>query len=299
MVNISRASDARATTFGSAAMQPLFATNLSARDAQMLVDLVYQHSRIRLGPDKQLMLTNRLRRRLRTLGLNSYEDYCALLRSKAGGDEIEQLIDVISTNHTGFFREPEHFALLAERVLPELLPVVATVASPLRAWSAAAASGEESYTMAVVLTEFFRGYPSVDWELDASDISHPMMEQAEQGIYKIDAQHTLPLELLRRYFDRGVGPRAGTLRVKSELRRRVRFHRINLFQPEYPVPREQHVIFCRNVMIYFDLESRATLLGKLTRHLASGGFLFIGHSESLMGIEHNLEPIRQSVYRKP
>jgi chemotaxis protein methyltransferase CheR len=297
MVNISRVSDAAA--FGSTAMQPLFATNLSARDAQMLVDLVYQHSHIRLGPDKQLMLTNRLRRRLRSLGLSSYEDYCALLRSKAGGDEIEQLIDVISTNHTGFFREPDHFAFLADYVLPKLLPALAAAACPFRAWSAAAASGEESYTMAVVLAEFFRGYPSMDWELDASDISHQMMEQAERGIYKLDAQHTLPLELLRRYFERGVGPRAGMLRVKAELRRRVRFHRINLFQPEYPVPREQHVIFCRNVMIYFDPGSRATLLGKLTRHLAPGGFLFIGHSESLMGIQHNLEPIRQSVYRKP
>jgi len=107
----------------------------------MLVDLIYQHSRIRLGPDKQLMLTNRLRRRLRALGLNSYDDYCALLHSKAGRDEIEQLIDAISTNHTGFFREPEHFAFLAESILPELLPGLAAGASPLRAWSAAAASG--------------------------------------------------------------------------------------------------------------------------------------------------------------
>jgi len=153
--------------------------------------------------------------------------------------------------------------------------------------------------VAVVLAEFFRAHPSVDWHLDASDISRRMIEQAEQGIFKLDARHALPLELLRRYFERGVGPRTGMLRVKSELRRRMRFHRINLFQPEYPVPREQHVIFCRNVMIYFDLESRAALLGKLTRHLASGGFLFIGHSESLMGIQHALEAVRQNVYRKP
>jgi chemotaxis protein methyltransferase CheR len=265
----------------------------------MLVGLVYQHSRIRIGPDKQLMLTNRLRRRLRSLGLNSFDDYCALLRSKVGRDEIAQLIDAISTNHTGFFREPEHFAFLAEHVLPELLPGLIAGTCPLRAWSAAAASGEEPYSMAVVLAEFFREHPSAGWQLDASDISHQMMEQAEQGIYKLDAQHTLPLELLRRYFERGVGPRVGTLRVKAELRRRVCFHRINLFQPEYSVARNQHVIFCRNVMIYFDLESRATLLDKLTHHLASGGFLFIGHSESLMGIQHNLEPVRQSVFRKP
>src|SRR6185369_2339022 len=105
--------------------------------------------------------------------------------------------------------EPEHFTFLTERVLPELLPALATWACPLRAWSAAAASGEESYTMAVVLAEFFRGHSSLDWHLDASDISHRMIEQAEHGIYKLDARHRLPLELLRRYFERGVGPREG------------------------------------------------------------------------------------------
>jgi chemotaxis protein methyltransferase CheR len=263
------------------------------------VDLVYQHSRIRLGPDKQPMLANRLRKRLRALGLVSYGDYCAVLRSGQGPDEIEHLVDLISTNHTRFFREPEHFKFLTGRILPELVPRLAAEGSPLRVWSAAASSGEEPYTIAIVLAEYFRQQVSVDWLVEASDISHRMLEQAQRAVYKLDAKHALSPELLRRYFQRGVDAHAGNCRVKAELRKHVRFQHINLFQAEYGVPREQHVIFCRNVMIYFDPPSRAILVQKLTRQLARGGFLVIGHSESLMGIRHDLESVRQSVFRKP
>jgi chemotaxis protein methyltransferase CheR len=279
-------------------MHASFTATLSAKAYRTLVDLVYQHSRIRLGPDKQPMLTNRLRKRLRALGLVSYDDYCAVLRSGQGLDEIEQLVDLISTNHTGFFREPEHFTFLTGRILPELVPQLAADGSALRAWSAAASSGEEPYSMAIVLAEYFREHTSVDWQVEASDVSHRMLDQAERGIYPLDPRHTLPPVLLRRYFQRGVGAHAGTCRVKADLRKRVRFQRINLFQSEYPVRREQHVIFCRNVMIYFDPPSRATLVQKLTRQLAHGGFLVIGHSESLLGIRHELEPVRQGVFRK-
>ena len=280
-------------------MDASFTARLSAAAYRTLADLVYQHSRIRLGPDKQPMLANRLRKRLRALGLVSYDDYCAVLRSGSGPGEIEHLVDLISTNHTRFFREPEHFTFLTGRILPELVPRLAAEGSPLRVWSAAASSGEEPYTMAMVLAEFFHEHPAVDWQVEASDISHRMLDEAERGIYRLDSRHALPPELLRRYFQRGVGTQAGTCRVKAEVRKRVRFQRINLFQAEYPVSREQHVIFCRNVMIYFDPPSRATLVQKLTRQLVPGGFLVIGHSESLMGIRHGLESVRQSVFRKP
>jgi chemotaxis protein methyltransferase CheR len=280
-------------------MHPSFTAKLSAGAYRTLADLVYQHSRIRLGSDKQPMLANRLRKRLRALGLTTYDEYCGVLHSAQGPDEIEQLVDLISTNHTRFFREPEHFAFLTSRILPDLLPRLGAEGSPLRIWCAAASSGEEPYTLAIVLSEYFRDHPPVEWRIEASDISHRMLERAAQGIYPLDAGHSLAPELLRRYFQRGIGVRAEKCRVKAELRQRVRFQRINLFQAEYPVPRELHVILCRNVMIYFDPPSRATLVQKLTRHLAPGGLLFIGHSESLMGIRHELEPVRQSVFRKP
>jgi chemotaxis protein methyltransferase CheR len=280
-------------------MHASFTATLSAEAYRTLVALVYQHSHIRIGPDKQPMLANRLRKRLRALGLVSYDDYCAVLRSGQGTDEIEQLVDLISTNHTRFFREPEHFTFLTGRILPELLPRITAKGSSLRVWSAAGSSGEEPYSLAIMLAEFFRQTVLVDWRVEASDISHRMLAEAERGIYPLDPRHALPPELLKRYFQRGVDARNGTCRVKADLRKRVRFQRINLFQAEYPVPREQHVIFCRNVMIYFDPASRATLVQKLTRQLAPGGFLVIGHSESLMGIRHDLKTVRQSVFRKP
>ena len=151
-------------------MHASFTATLSAEAYRTLVDLVYQHSRIHIGPDKKPMLANRLRKRLRVLGLVSYDDYCAVLRSAQGPDEIEQLVDLISTNHTRFFREPEHFTFLAGRMLPGLLPRLVAEGSSLRVWCAAGSSGEEPYSMAIMLAEFFREHPSVDWRVEASGL---------------------------------------------------------------------------------------------------------------------------------
>ncbi len=299
MTTTSRASDPVVEGFARTRQEATQTAVLSAQAYRTLAALVYQYSRIHIGPDKQPMLANRLRKRLRALGLGGFDEYCAILQSAAGAEEIEHLVDLISTNHTHFFREPGHFGYLTEQILPGLLPPLLAAGRPLRVWSAAASSGEEPYTLAVVLAEFFRTHPGGSWEVEASDISRPMLALAEQGIYRLEPRHALAPELLRRYFQRGVGVRDGTCRVKAELRQRVRFQRINLFQPEYPVAYDQHVIFCRNVMIYFDPASRATLVHKLTRQLAVGGYLVIGHSESLMGIPHELEPVRQSVFRRP
>jgi chemotaxis protein methyltransferase CheR len=273
--------------------------SFSRKAYRILIDLVYEHSRIRLGADKQMLLANRLQKRLRVLGLESYEDYCAVLQSPEGSDEIEELVDLISTNHTKFFREPDHFSFLASRALPALIPGLVASRSPLRLWSAAASSGEEPYTMAIVVAEQLRAHPSLDWQITASDISRCMLAEAQQGIYRMDAIQPVPPELLKRYFQKGIGARAGTCRVKPELKERLRFERINLFQAEYPVFPKQHVIFCRNVMIYFDLPSRTTAVQRLARHLSPGGYLVVGHSESLLGIHHNLQPIKQGIYQRP
>jgi chemotaxis protein methyltransferase CheR len=279
-------------------MDAFSAASLSPEAYRTLAALVYQHSRIRVGSDKQPMLANRLRRRLRELELTTFDEYCTFLHSQPGVDEMEHLVDLISTNHTHFFREPDQFDFLTARILPELVSQLAATGSPLRVWSAAASSGEEPYTMAIVLAEYFRDHAAVDWQLEASDISKRMLAHAQAGIYRLDSRSALPPEILRRYFQKGVGTREGTCRVKAELRQRAHFQRINLFQPEYPVPRDQHVIFCRNVMIYFDPPSRATVVQKLTRHLARGGFLVIGNSESLLGLPHDLQTVRQSIYRR-
>ena len=272
--------------------------SVSGKAYRILTDLVYEHSRIRLGAEKQTLLANRLQKRLRTLGLTSYDDYCAVLQSHDGAQEIEELVDLISTNHTRFFREPNHFSFLANRVLPALVPRLITSGSTLRLWSAAASSGEEPYTIAIVVAEHSRTCPSLDWQITASDISRRMLGHAQKGIYQMDSVESVPPELLRRYFQKGIGVRAGACRIKREVQEHVRFERINLFQAEYPMLPKQHVIFCRNVMIYFDPPSRASAVQRLIRQLSPGGYLVVGNAESLLGINHGLQQIQQGIYQR-
>jgi chemotaxis protein methyltransferase CheR len=259
-----------------------------------LAALIHERSRIQLGPDRQALVTGRLAQRLQTLELEGFDAYCRLLASPAGADEVGMLIDLITTNHTQFFREPAHFQLLTERVLPTL--AADRGGRPLRVWSAAASSGEEPYSLAVVLAEFERSQPRVGWQVHATDISSRMLERCRSGIYEAN-KVALPQDQLRRYFLRGFGAREGFCRVRPELRRRVSVQQVNLFQTDYPLPRGLDVIFCRNAMIYFDLESRQELLDRLVPMLAPGGFLFVGHTESLLGMRHPLQASWPSVYR--
>ncbi len=270
----------------------------SSKAYHILSDLVFQHSRIRLGPDKRALVANRLRKRLQTLELDSYEEYCAVLQSPHGAAEVEELVDLISTNHTRFYREPEHFTFLTRRVLPALAPELNAARAPLRLWSAAASSGEEPYTMAIAIAECLQAFPALKWQIFATDISRRMLATAAQGVYPMDAVKPVPPDLLKRYFQKGVGGRTGFCRVKPELRQRLQFERVNLFQAHYPVPAKMHVIFCRNVMIYFDHASRAEAVSRLAHHLTPGGYLVIGHSESLMGIRHGLHPVQHGVFQK-
>jgi chemotaxis protein methyltransferase CheR len=208
------------------------------------------------------------------------------------------LIDLVSTNHTHFFREPEHFTILADRVLPRLADRRGPSGRPLQIWSAASSSGEEPYTLAIVLAEFARQRPHVTWQVSASDISRRMLERCRLGIYEAE-KVAVPDEQLRRYFLRGFAEREGFYRVRPELRRHVHVHHINLFQPDYPLPAGLDVIFCRNVMIYFDQPSRQELLERLVAMLAPGGTLFVGHAESLLGLRHGLRTEWPSVYVRP
>ena len=263
------------------------------------MDLVYEHSRIKLGDDKQTLLSNRLRKRLLQLKISSYDEYCSLLKSPGAQDEIEHLVDLISTNHTRFYREPDHFTYLTEKILPTLITRLMSERSPLRIWSAASSSGEEPYTLAIVLSEFVRAHPALSWQIEATDISRSIVSKAERAIYRMDAVEPVPPELLKRYFQKGIGEYEGQCRVRPELKEKVCFGRVNLFQEEYPVAFNQHVIFCRNVMIYFDVQSREVAVNRLARHLAPGGYLIVGHSESLMGVKHGLVSVKQGIYQKP
>jgi chemotaxis protein methyltransferase CheR len=201
---------------------------LSAEAYDFLARLIHERSRIRLGPDKHSLVSGRLGQRLRHLGLNDYWDYCKLLQSPVGEGEIGELIDLISTNHTEFFREQAHFDLLDRNILPAIANRLVLAQRPLRVWSAAASSGEEVYSLAIVLAEFARLRSGFSWQLEASDISMRMLDRCRRGIYPTDRVNLPSPELLPRYFQRGFDEREGYYRVKAELRQKINVQYINL-----------------------------------------------------------------------
>ena len=274
----------------------LSAEHLADPDYEFLRQLVYDHSRINLGHDKRALVSGRVAKRLRALKMRGYHEYCRWLRTAEGAVELSNLVDVISTNHTRFFREEKHFEWLESVLLPQW-----RTAHPgretFRSWSAAASSGEEPYTLAIVLAEFF-GMDG-DWTIEATDISTRVLESAGQAVYDAEKISPVPTELRRRYFQRGVGQWEGSYRVREQLRSRIRFQHLNLLDPDYPFRQRFHLIFCRNVMIYFDRPTQETLIGKLTEHLEPGGHLLVGHSESLSGIRHSLRQLQPAIYLKP
>jgi len=269
---------------------------LSDADYEFLRRLIYEHSRINLGHDKRALVSARVAKRLRALKINSYHEYCQRLKLEPGNEELGHLVDVISTNHTHFFREEKHFDWLRSVQLPQWR-LGHNENETFRAWSAASSSGEEPYTLAIVLAEFF-GLEG-KWTIDATDISTRILDRAGQAIY--DAEKLAPVrpELLRRYFQRGVGQWEGSFRVREALREHVRFQHLNLLQSQYPFSQRFQLIFCRNVMIYFDRPTQETLIGKLTEQLEPGGHLLVGHSESLSGIHHSLRQLQPAIYLKP
>jgi chemotaxis protein methyltransferase CheR len=272
---------------------------LSPRAYAFLAELVYDRSRIRLGPDRQAFVAGRLTNRLRELGCRSFEEYCGLLSAARSDEEAERVIDLVSTNHTHFFREPDHFEHLARDVLPAAAARATAAGRPMRIWCAAAASGEEAYSLAIVLAEFERLHPGVRWTLDASDISRRMLDRCRSGIYDAERVQLPDPAWLARYFRRGFGEREGQCRVKPALRAALAVSAVNLFQEPYPLPAGYDAIFCRNVMIYFDEPSRQTLVERLAEQLTAGGQLFVGHAESLLGLRHRFRQVRPAVYERP
>ena len=271
---------------------------ISPASYRFIAGKVYAHSRIQLGGDKQALVTGRLGKRLRQLNLDSFEAYCDFLNSDRGGEELGQLVDLISTNHTNFFREVEHLNFLRDHILPALVPNLVRNREPFRIWSAASSSGEEPYTMAIFLAEYARQHGDYRWLVEASDISTRILARAQAAIYPVDHVKVPQPDMLPRYFQKGSGDHAGYYRVKDALRQNVKFHHLNLLQPQYPVATNQHVIFCRNVMIYFDLNTQQELVTKLIRQLAPGGHLIVGHSESLLGVKHPLKTLKPGIYQK-
>jgi chemotaxis protein methyltransferase CheR len=267
------------------------ALRISPRDFQHLSALVKERFGLVLDT-KETMVTTRLSKKLRELHYSSFKDYYRHVTADASGAALKDMVDALTTNFTSFFREPEHFDLLRDKIIAEHAGH-----DPLRIWSAACSTGEEPYSIAMALLEALANSPGRSIEVVASDISGRALKRAAEGLYQAEQVATVPKVLVRKYFLKGEGQWSGWYRVKPSLLELIQFRRINLMDP-LPSQPPFSVIFCRNVMIYFDADTKAKLIERLHSMLKSGGWLYVGHSESLLDQQHRFQLSGHTIYRK-
>lgn len=270
---------------------------LSARDFGKLSRFIYDTCGIKMPEVKKTMLEARLQKRLRSLGMHSFTDYCDFLFSAEGMDqELVHMLDMVTTNKTDFFREPDHFHYLTHTVLPEW--VMRHPGATLAIWSAGCSSGEEPYTLAMVLSEFAARNPGFDFRILATDISTRVLEKAKTAIYTEAQVEPVAMELKKKYLLRSKDRSSGMVRIVPELREKVRFRRLNFMDDDFGMREQLDIIFCRNVIIYFDRPTQEKLLQRFHRHMKPGACIFMGHSETLSGLNVPLVSVYPTVYRK-
>ena len=276
------------------AVGPVKGPELSDSEFFRFCQLVHQHAGIHLTTHKKEMVRARLMKILRGRALRSFQEYYELIRADKSGTELAGLLDALSTNLTSFWREPSHFQYLAQDILPEW----GQGRQPLRktVWSAGCSTGEEPYTQAMLMMDAFSGKDLSGVKVYASDLNTQVLAQAELGIYPLARMEALP-QGWRRFFQKGIREKAGYVQVKREVRRLVQFFRFNLMD-HFPFREEVDVIFCRNVMIYFEKNTQIELVEKFHHALKPGGYLFIGHSESLCNHQHRFKYVKPAIYRK-
>ncbi|UGB38815.1 CheR family methyltransferase [Frateuria soli] len=264
---------------------------------QFLRAFVYEHCGIALSEQKRQLVQGRLVRRLRALGMKGFDAYCQLLRTDPDS-ELGELASAISTNVTSFFREVHHFEALAGEMLPRWLEQKRREGDRLRIWSAGCSSGEEPYSLAMVLAEALeRSGRNVDAKILATDLSPAALAAAQKGVYPVERMDGIDPERRRRWFLRGEGEYAGLACVHPKLRELVTIAPLNLLH-EWPMQGPFDAIFCRNVVIYFDQPTKQKLFRRFARLLPAGGPLFLGHSESMHGLSDEFELIGRTIYRK-
>lgn len=263
---------------------------LQTREFEWISRFLYERTGIALNDGKQALVMGRLDKRLRSRHLNSYSDYFALLGRPGYEDETTVAIDLLTTNETYFFREPKHFEFLQNKIYPEFKHK-----RHFRVWSAASSSGEEAYTIAMTLAETFT---NVDWEVIGTDISTRVLEKARRGLYPMLAAEKVPKNYLKKYCLKGRDEFEDFFLIDPAIRQRVQFGVANLIEP-LPDLGVFEVIFLRNVMIYFDKDTKKKLVDKISEKLCPGGYFIISHSETLNGLDSPLKLVAPSIYQKP
>ncbi len=263
---------------------------LQDKEFALFRDLIYRIAGINMSPAKKPLVASRLSKRLKHYGLSSYGEYFAMVTEVNGKKELQMAVDLLTTNETHFFREPKHFDYLQRYVLPER-----KTGKPLRIWSAACSSGEEPYSIAMLLHKVLG---DTSWEIVASDLSLRVLEKARTGLYSMERMPEIPRDYLSNYCLKGTGTQEGTLLIERKLRERVQFMQHNLTEAP-PKLGEFDVIFLRNVMIYFDQDTKRQVVSRLLSLLRPGGHFLVGHSETLNGINEEVRLVQPAVYRKP
>ncbi len=273
--------------------------SLSQQEFLRLSDFIYSQLGIKMPENKLTMVKGRLTKRLRALNLNCFSQYCDFLFSDEGQSrELVHLINEVTTNKTDFFREPVHFDYLTKTALPELLRNRDTKEKKgLKLWSAGCSTGEEPYTLSMVLNEF-PGLKGV-FDILATDISTRVLDVARKGIYHEDRIAPVAMPLRKKYLLRSRNQEDRLVRMNAELRSNIRFGRLNFMDEDFGLRERMDIIFCRNVIIYFDKATQETLMNKFCRHLKPGGYLFLGHSESLSGYKVPLVQVAPTIYKFP
>ena len=254
---------------------------------------------IKMPESKLTMVQSRLLRRVRDLRLQSVDRYCEYFFASSNAEERQQFINAITTNKTDFYREPEHFGYLRDIVLPAASRANHRGGTRFKAWPAGCSSGEEAYTLAMVLAEYRVSERTFDFAILGTDISTKVLASARSGIYPESQVLPVPAELRRKYLLRSRNKTENLARVVPELRKKISFHQLNFMDDDYLIRDSFDIILFRNVMIYFDRSTQETVINKMCRNLAPGGYLFAGHSESLAGLDIPLRPLKASIYRKP
>jgi len=260
------------------------------RDFRRVCELIHQRAGIALAPAKRDMVYGRLSRRLRALGMHTFQQYLDKLE-RDGGGEWEAFTNALTTNLTSFFREPHHFEKLREELQAR------AHRAPLQIWSCAASTGEEPYSLAITACETF-GTLAPPVRIMATDVDTQVLATGAQGVYALDRISGLDPAIKRRYFQRGTGPNAGKCRVVPALRRLIEFRQLNLLAPRYDVGGPYDALFCRNVMIYFDKPTQRAILSRLVQHMGDDGLLYTGHSENYLHAADLIQPCGRTLYRR-
>lgn len=267
-------------------------------DFRTMSQFIYTQYGIKMPPAKRTLLESRLQKRLKLTGKASFRTYLEYVFTPQGqATELIPMVDAITTNKTGFFRGPDHFEYLHDTVLPSLLK--GNKLGTLQCWSAACSTGEEPYTLAMVLNEARIHNPALNYSILATDLSTQVLQRAAQAVYTEEQAAEIPLPMRRRYLLQSKDKLARQVRVNAVLREKVLFQRLNLMDDSYNTGINFQIIFCRNVLIYFDRATQERVVQKLSERLEPGGYLFIGHSESLTQMDIPLQQVRPTIFRKP